>query len=246
MLSFQVHDLLRQSNPLAYQRLAHRFDAPGYALERWAGTRHGPLELTLRFPRAPAGTLEPLVTTGWEYESDYLFVRYLDGQQLQLGFAHSNQAVIWGSILEADRAVPHQLEVQMGSLYPPLGHPFFDQMSLFAATGFTRWLRVTLDGHSVFDRIQDFYDSSPGNIRVGGSPPAAPDLAATSAARCWRPAPAPISSPPFVPGYGAYELTLVLPDDFPLSAAAGGRRPHRPGRSPGRAAGGAGDGALRL
>jgi hypothetical protein len=218
MVNFELHDLLRQSNPAAYRRLAHFFDTPVAAIERLAGTRHGPLELTLQFPRRPAGTIEPLVTTGWEYESDFLFVRYLEGDSLQLGFDHATQPVIWSPVLAIARERPHQLEVQMGSLFPPVGNPFFDRMSHFAATGFMRWLRVTLDGQPVFDRIQDCYDASPGSIFVGGSPKQPPDFGRRFSGQLVSTQIGSIAfAPPLEPGYGRYDLTLVLPEDFPLA-----------------------------
>jgi hypothetical protein len=218
MLNVELHDLLRQSNPAAYRRLAHAFDTPVAATERLAGTRHGPLELSLQFPRRAAGTIEPLVTTGWEYESDFLFVRYLEGDLLQLGFDHANQPVIWGPALEVARERSHQLEVQMGSLFPPVGSPFFDRMSRFAAAGFTRWLRVTLDGQPVFDRIQDCYDASPGCIYLGGSPLQPPDFGRRFSGRLVSAHLGPIAfAPPLRPGYGTYEMTLVLPENFPLA-----------------------------
>jgi hypothetical protein len=230
MLSFQVHNVLRDAQPRTYQRLAHAFDTPVAALERRGGTRFGPLELTLRFPRVPAGTMEPLVTTGWEYESDYLFVRYLDGDRLQLGFAHSNQSVIWSPIVAADRGQTHRLEARLGSLFPPLGHPYFDRMSRYSAAGLKRWLRVTLDGQDLFDLMQDFYDSSPGNVRLGGGPLQPKDFGRRFTGQLVAGPPGPVAySPPLAVGYGAYEITLVLPGAFPLAlpvVTAG-----RPGRA---------------
>lgn len=218
MLSFQLHDLLRQSNPQAYRRLVHFFDTPVSVLERLAGTRHGPLELTVRFPRGVPGAVEPLVTTGWEYESDYLFVRYLDGDRLQFGFEHSNRPVSWSPAVAIDRTRVHQLEVQMGSLFPPPGDPFYDQMSRFSAAGFARWLRVALDGQVLFDRPQDFYDSSPENVVLGESRLAAADFGRRfSGEMVAVRTGAIIFAPPFQPGDGTYELTLVLPESFPLA-----------------------------
>jgi hypothetical protein len=173
MLSFQVHDLLRQSNPKAYQRLAHFFDTPVSVLERLAGTRYGPLELTLLFPRTPAGTTESLVKTGWEYESDYLLVNYIDDRHLMLGFSHSSYGVVWSQPVEVDYGRPHVLRVQLGSLFPPLGHPYFDRLSAAALADATRGVHFTLDGRPVLDARQYAFDGSPGSVRIGaelGSP----------------------------------------------------------------------------
>ena len=214
MLSFQLHDLLRTSNSRAYRALAHAFDLPTYAIERLAGTRYGPLELTLRFPRAAAGTLEPLVTTGWEYESDFLFVRYQEGDRLQFGFEHSNQGVLWSPMLEAERGREHHLMVQMGSLFPPPGHPFYDRMSRYAANGFTRWLRVTLDGQTAFDLPQEFYDGSPGSVRLGDNSRSSTDFGVRFTGELLAAQIGPITIPPSDnAGYGPREIDLTLPAD---------------------------------
>ncbi len=212
MLSFQLHDLFRNSDPASYRHLAHAFDRPTYGIERLAGTRYGPLELALRFPRAPAGMLEPLVTTGWEYESDYLFVRYLDGNRLQLGFDHSNQAVRWSPVLEVDRDAVHHLAVQMGSLFPPSGHPFYDRMSRFAADGLGRWLKVTLDGQPAFDCAQDFYDGSPGSVRLGDNRKSSTDFGRLFTGQLLRADTASLAVPAADnTGYGPREIDVVLP-----------------------------------
>lgn len=167
MVNLQVHDLLRQSNPRTYLRLAHAFDLPVYALERLAGTRYGPIELALKFPRTPAGTTESLVTTGWEYESDYLLVNYVDGRHLKFGFDHSSHGVIWSQPIELDYGKVHQLRLQFGSLFPPLGHPFFDRLSPAAVADASRGVHLTIDGRAVLDARQYAYDGSPGSLRLG-------------------------------------------------------------------------------
>jgi hypothetical protein len=170
MLSFQVHDLLRDSNPKEYRRLAHLFDTPVYALERLAGTRYGPLELTVVFPHTPAGSTESLMKTGWEYESDYLLVNYVDDRHLMLGFAHSAYGVVWSQPVEVNYGRPHLLRIQLGSLFPPLGHPYFDGLSAAAVADISRGVHLALDGRAVLDTRQYAFDGSPGSIRLGAEP----------------------------------------------------------------------------
>jgi hypothetical protein len=166
MANFQLHDLLRQSNPATYRRLAHLFDLPVYGLERLARTPYGPVEITLRFPPAPANPVELLMTTGWGYESDYVLVDYLDAHHLKLGFHHTNYAVDWSPPVAVDYGAVHRLQVQMGSLFPPLGHPYFDGKSHAAVADISRGLRISLDGQAVFDARRYFYDGSPGSLHV--------------------------------------------------------------------------------
>jgi hypothetical protein len=170
MLSFQLQDLLRQLNPPLFRALAHAFDEPAWQVEKRTGERFGPLELALRFPEGRSGMTEPLVTTGWEFFSDYLFVNYIDSRHLRFGFSHGGDAPRWSPPLVVDYGAEHSLQVQMGSLFPPRGHPGLDALNDLQFGSVARWLRVKLDGGVVLDAPQDFYDSSPGSIRVGSEP----------------------------------------------------------------------------
>ncbi len=174
MLNFQVHDLLRQSNSALYRRLSHGFDLPVYAAERLGGTQFGPLEIALRFPRGLDGKLQLLLTTGWDYESDYVLVNYIDRQHVKLGFHHTNYAVDWSPLLPVDFGTVHRLQVQMGSLFPPLGHPYFDGKSHAAVADISRGLRISLDGQTAFDARRYFYDGSPGSLHVADHRAGAP------------------------------------------------------------------------
>ena len=69
--------------------------------------------------------------------------------------------------LPVDYAVPHVLEVEMGSLYPPREHPYWDGRGEEALARRKRTLRVKLDGQIVHEGLFDFYDSSPGDVSVG-------------------------------------------------------------------------------
>ena len=170
MLSFQLQDLLRQLNPPLFRTLAHALDQPAWRIEKRNGTKFGPAEMTLRFPEGRSGRTEPLVSTGWEFFSDYLFVNYIDGGSLRIGFAHAGHPPLWSGPLAMDYGADHHLRVQMGSLFPPRGHPFFDGWDDLQYGSVCRWLVVSLDGRIVLDLPQDFYDSSPGSVRFGSEP----------------------------------------------------------------------------
>ena len=170
MLNFQLQDLLRQLNPPLFRSLAHALDQPAWAMERRSGTRFGPAEMTLRFPQGRSGRTEPLVSTGWDFFSDYLFVNYIDARSLRIGFTHAGHPTLWSQPLALDFGADHRLRVQMGSLFPPRGHPFFDGWDDLQYGSVCRWLSVSLDGRVVLDAPQDFYDSSPGSVRFGSEP----------------------------------------------------------------------------
>ena len=170
MLSFQIHELLRQLNPQTHQQLARVFDYPSYWLEKIAGTRHGPLDIKLRFPKDRRGKIEPLVVTGRSFEADYVFAYYLDDRHVAIGFDHTSRGMQLSSPLLIDYDAVHDLHVDMGSLYPPEAHPFFASMAEKEMTMLTRWLRISVDGKVVIEGRQEFYDASPESLFVGDNP----------------------------------------------------------------------------
>ncbi|HEX3730834.1 MAG TPA: hypothetical protein VHV47_13575, partial [Opitutaceae bacterium] len=95
MLSFQLHELLRQLYPQTFDRVAHVFDTPVAWVERLAGERFEPREITLRFPIGKGGLVEPLVTAGWEFQSDHLFVHYYDAGHVRFGYDHAGHGALW-------------------------------------------------------------------------------------------------------------------------------------------------------
>ena len=169
MISVQVHELLAQLNPRQYRRLASWCDLVPSWFERMAGTKYGPLEMTVWFSKETRG-IEPLLATGWEFASDRLLVEYLNDHEVRLLFDHTSRGAKVSPAIPIDYRVPHVLRVEMGSLFPPPSHPLFRGMNNFEVGMLTRWLRVSLDGQVAFDFSQPFYDASPESLRLGVDP----------------------------------------------------------------------------
>jgi hypothetical protein len=168
-ISFQLHGMLKFFSPHTYARIAHALNSPAYYLEKWTKFPHGPLEMDLRFPKGRAGKLEPLLSTGWEFFSDQMFVYYMDDHHLRLGFDHVSRGTVTTPPLEIDFDAVHHLRLELGSLYPPEESPFFDGKNEVDKASLTRRLRVVLDGKVVLDGPQLFYDAAPESIQIGGT-----------------------------------------------------------------------------
>jgi hypothetical protein len=170
MMSFQLHTILRQSAPATFDRLARAFDTPVAWIEALAGTHYGPRELTLHFPTGRTGRTEPLVTTGWEFYSDHLFVNYVDRAHVRFGFDHLNHGRIWSRLIATDYAAPHTLRVALGSLWPPRAHPYFARLNPAQVEARAGRLQVELDGRVVFAAPSEFYDAAPEGTWFGSDP----------------------------------------------------------------------------
>ena len=167
---FQAGRVFELDNPAGYASVAGVLNRLPAALERLAGYRPGRLQLRVRFPRDKPSHYEPLVTTGWAFLSDILYTRYgLDGR-IEFGFAHVGGVGIRGPQTRIDYDQEHTVDVEMGSMYPPASHPWFRSMLPVQASRYQHRLSVRLDGREVLAGEAPFFDSAPGDIKVGRNP----------------------------------------------------------------------------
>ena len=170
-VSLQHNDLLEHYNPAAYRRLAHFFDHVSSWMGETAPSKTGPLRLRLRFPRGLTGHLEPLVVTGLSFKADFIYLFYTDDSHIQVGFEHTSYGgALTKPPVAVDYSAEHTMEIEMGSLYPPLAHPYYDAMGPSDVARLKRTLRIALDGRVLLSGDYSFYDSSPGDVSVGSNP----------------------------------------------------------------------------
>ena len=169
VVSFQLHGLLKVFSPKAYDHLAHALNSPSHWFEKGVKFAHGPLEMDVRFPKGRAGQIEPLLSTGWEFYSDHVFVYYVDDHHLRIGFDHVSRGSRMGEPIELDYDAVHHLRLELGSLYPPEEHPFFDGKSELERASIRHWIRIVFDGKVMMEGTQPFYDASPESLQIGGT-----------------------------------------------------------------------------
>lgn len=166
----ELYGLFRRQNPKNYRQVATALNQPSQWWQRLAGTAQGAVELDVCFPTERAPGREPLVTTGWLGASDRVFVQYNADGRVQLGYAHDGGDEQLSRPVRVTRGVVQHLRVELGSLYPPEAHPFFDGWAPAEVARCTRRLRVRLDDEVLLDKHQRFYDGAPGAIFVGHDP----------------------------------------------------------------------------
>lgn len=170
-VSFLHNDLFEHYNPAAYQRLARAFDHVSSWIGETSPAKTGPLRLRLRFPKDQTGHLEPLVVTGVSFKADFIYLFYTDDGDIQVGFEHTSYGgALTKPPIEVDYSAEHTMEIEMGSLYPPIEHPFYDAMPQAEISRLKKTLRITLDGREILSGTYDFYDSSPGDVSIGRNP----------------------------------------------------------------------------
>ena len=169
LASWRHNELFRLEHPAAYSRLAHGWNRVSYAWDRWKGTAYGPLEMKVMFPTGRVGTLEPLVVTGHEFLSDYLFVSYPGTDSIQFGLEHTSRGTFLGEPMRVVAGRAHDVRVDLGSLYPPAAHPYFDAMPAVEALLRQNTVRVTVDGRVALYDLVSTYDATGPTPALGTS-----------------------------------------------------------------------------
>jgi hypothetical protein len=151
------------AGPQALAAAGRFFNAPVGAAERLAGRPiTGSVRLRLAFATQPKFAAEPLVTTGWPGQRDGIWVEYPDAHSVRFRFCHgSDQPLAVSPLYPITADAVHQVTVSLGSLYPPVTHPYFRAQS--AAEQGARLARVTLtfDDQPAWQLAVACFDSTP-------------------------------------------------------------------------------------
>ena len=129
----------------------------------------GPLHLVVRFPQAP-GASEPLVVTGRTGAGDLVYVTYLDGMHLCVGYDHWMVGGPRGAPIALDYGSPHDVEIFLGSLLPPPADPWWGATPPAARAELRRRVRVTIDGAVALETTGDPYPAGPDQVYVAANP----------------------------------------------------------------------------
>lgn len=127
----------------------------------------GPVRLHLRFPNGHPGVSEPLVATGKPGQGDLFFVNYLGSDRVRFG--HDNFGG-GGQFTSREVAVDfsrmHELEVELGSLYPS-SDPKLSDFPPGTIDRLRQRFSVRLDGTLVVATTQPFSPSAADEVGIG-------------------------------------------------------------------------------
>lgn len=131
------------------------------------GRYSGPVRLSFRLPEGRIGLTEPLVSSGEPGQADFLFVKYVDQERIQIGFDHWGGGGLLSSPLRVNPQGVQSLVVSWGPCYPP-PRDTSPETERFAAS-LRRRLVVLLNGEVVFSLPAEFYPARAGTIQFGAN-----------------------------------------------------------------------------
>jgi hypothetical protein len=209
----------------SHRRLSHLLDLPGYALERARGRSYGPVGVDLIFPRDKTGAYEPLVSTATQASSDLLFINYASPTQVRFGFVSTDGRGPLSNPVTVDFGKSHHLEISMGSLYPPDGHPSWMSLGEQEEAFLSRRLLVELDGRRVFDVQAHFESAPPERVSVGSAPILRGYSSLSFTGEILSVRRLPITPPPADAYSGAHYGAVLMRVRFPAQPAPNAREP---------------------
>lgn len=212
LISLQHNRLFEANHPELYAKVAKAFNQASHWGARLVGHRDGPVELRVVFPTDKRDKIEPLVVTGREFLSDYLFVHYLDRGLIRFGLEHTSRGTWTGPVTRIDPGAEYTVVVQMGSLHPPAEHPAYDGLAPEEMDRRTRAVKVLLNGRTVLQLAVDCYDATGWQPSIGTSGPNRPGFKVDFSGRIlgWK------RVPPLEPDFaehktGKLHLLIKLP-----------------------------------
>ncbi len=160
----------RFASPQRLEAMARVLTYPASWWETAQGSRPGPIQLSVVFPRGAKGRVEPLATTGiWPTQSDILYVEYLDDETLRFGYFHVGMGGPVSAPVKITPGALHQVEFTFGGLLPPAFHPVFAGWKRRSIDVAHQTVRVTVEGTRVYDIAIDAFRSRPSDLKIGTS-----------------------------------------------------------------------------
>lgn len=147
-----------------------RVDRIPSALSPEEPRNHGALQLQLRLPADRIGRSEPLVVTGKTGAGDAIYVRYVDRTHVIFGYDHWGVRGATSPPIAVDYGEIADLEIGLGSLYPPAGAPGWVGVPENTRRDAASRLWVKLDGKTVFTVAATPYPAAPAEVYVGRNP----------------------------------------------------------------------------
>jgi len=127
----------------------------------------GPIRMSAVFSHAELGVTEPLLTTGVGFAARIVYVRYEDDKHVRFGFDRAGSGGEHGGLVALDYAQPHNVEITLGSLFPPENSPAWAGHPSPSAAERHRLLEVRLDGRVVLQAEEPVPTVSLRELAVG-------------------------------------------------------------------------------
>jgi hypothetical protein len=167
LAAVQQFDQYRNTRPAGFAAISRALNVPYQWLYRSGMPRPGLLDMKVRFSPQKVGVIEPLVTTGTPGYSDSVYVAQYPNGLVQFSFNHKGYGGPISPLIPVDLGSEHEIEITMGSFYPPIEDAFFNDYSANSARLLKRLAYLRMDGRVITSATMAFYEAPPWSRQVG-------------------------------------------------------------------------------
>ena len=170
LVGIQWMDRLANARPAVFEPLAYYGNYPSYWLYRMGFLNYGPCRFEVTFPLENKAKQEPLFTIGTDTYTDALYSIQNPKDKAQFLINHYDHGSISSNIVPIEPGKNYVMEIEMGSLYPPKSHPYFNTWNDLEIARAKTSNRVLLDGVEIINNLQSSYEAPPHSIKLGYNP----------------------------------------------------------------------------
>ena len=165
--SFQTQGFMRDNLPEVYQSVSVAANRVVWPVQAALGRTPGPELYSIVFKEGKPGSSEPLLFAGSSNYEDELRVEYESPTSARLYFDHAFYGTIKGRPFAFIPGKTYKLSVTLGTFFPPIGHPWYRNITVPQQ----RWLRahsrVMLDDQEVLAGDSPTFEGTPDKGSIG-------------------------------------------------------------------------------
>jgi hypothetical protein len=169
LAAVQQFEQYRNTRPASFAALSRALNVPYRWLYAAGMPAPGLLVMTVHFSPQKEPSIEPLVTTGTPGYSDSVYAAQFPNHLVQFSFNHKGYGGPMGPLMALDVDKDHEIEITMGSFYPPPGDSYFTQISDHSTRLLKRLAYLRMDGIVVMSATMAFYESPPWSRQIGAN-----------------------------------------------------------------------------
>lgn len=167
LVSFHAGQRFLLLDPAGYSAIERRVNALVEPARQLFGPEPGEQRWQVTFPETITHRLEPLLVTGSIVGHDALYLMFLEKGKARLYFEHTPHGMIPGPEFTYVPGATAELILRIGTLYPPLHHPWYGDLPATTQQQLRREVRVWLNGQPVLMARSSTYPSTLANAWIG-------------------------------------------------------------------------------
>jgi hypothetical protein len=166
----ELFDGFAHTRPETFRKLSYYGNYPSHFAEKLGLIHYGPIRFNVEFPEKIGEVQAPLLVTGTPGKTDVVYAHQASQSSVIFHLLHSGYGGPNSKIYPFDPQKPQTVEIDLGSLYPPAAHPYFDGWNEADIKRLKTMARIVFNGETVIQTFIKTYDAPPNWINFGRNP----------------------------------------------------------------------------